>query len=204
MLLALQASNAKQMMALTDQVQAVTSSNISQSLAPIISRLNALERNAPKATGVLTWGAAADPMGLDDADYRDYEHMNEDDRRRAEDIEREIQAAHDDTVSPPCIEGIYRRLYQIPLGVEIVSEYHLSGIRQMGSFYLDVFAYSQTDGEEFDIFALLLPPAIEHEFVRDYKAWVRDGEPSVRAPPGLRLPQFPLGPTPALRPATPP
>ena len=177
MLLALQASNARQMMALTDQVQAITSSNISQSLAPIISRLKALENVTPKASSVLTWGAAADPMGVDDDDYRDYDNLNDADHRRAEEIEREIQATHDDTVSAPCIEGIYRCLYQIPLGVEFVSDYHLTSIHEMSRFYFDFFAYSQTEGEEFDIFALLLPSAVKREFVRDYKAWVRDGQP---------------------------
>jgi len=181
MLLTLQASNARQIMALTDQDQAVTSSNISQSLAPIISRLNALECTAPKASSVLMWGAAADPMGVDDDDYHDYENMNDTDCRWAEDIEREIQATHNDTVSAPCIEGIYRRLYQIPLRVNFVSDYHLTGIREMSHFYLDFFAYSQTEGEEFDIFALLLPSAIEHEFICDYKAWVCDGQPPGRS-----------------------
>jgi len=192
MLLALQASNAKQMMALTDQVQAVTSSNISQSLAPIISRLRALESVAPKASGVLTWGAAADPMGVDDDDYRDFDNMNDADRRQAEEIEREIQAAHDDTISAPCIEGIYRRLYQVPPGIEFVSDYHLTGLREMSRFYFDFFAYSQTEGEEFDIFALLLPSAIEREFIRDYKAWVRDGQPPGRS--GIAPAPAPAGP----------
>jgi len=47
----------------------------------------------------------------------------------------------------------------------------------MGCFYLDFFAYSQTEGEVFDIFALLLPSAIEHKFIHDYKLWVHNGQP---------------------------
>jgi len=181
--------------------QAVTSSNITQFLALIISRLKALESATPKASGVLMWGAAADPMGVDDNDYCNFEHMTDADHRRAEDIKQEIQATHDDTIPTPCVEGIYRCLYQIPLGVEFVSDYHLTGIHEISHFYFDFFAYSQTEGEELTSLPFSSPlPSSTSSFMIIRLGCTMD---SLWASPGLHLPQLPLGPMLTPKPATP-
>jgi len=156
-----------------ERMQMSIEGQISKALAPLTSRLNALEEQ--NVGGNNSWGQE------ENAVLREYD---------------ETDAVQDDdmTYVPPFIDTIYRRLYQVPTDSFITHEYHIQGRAAMADFF-DLH-FSRNHAIEIDARAEHLPPAIETDFIRDYKAYREPAGTDVRGP--AKAARFDtLGPTPA-------
>ena len=91
--------------------------------------------------------------------------------------------------TPPFIDGIYRKINQLPLPTAIVHHKLLDEMTDMTSFFLNHFSPSYR--VEIDHRAKRLPSDIEAEFIRDYKAWFKSGE---KVPSAIARPLAPRPP----------
>ena len=159
------------------------SDQIATLLPPIANRIATLERD--QYDSALHWGR------VDNEDF-DMEYT------AADATAGDNGEDDEDEPAPPFIDGIYRKINQLPLPTAIIHHKLLDEMTDMTSFFLNHFSPSYR--VEIDHRTERLPPDIEADFIKDYKAWFESGEevPSAIARPlALRPPTLstvkPLG-----------
>ena len=150
------------------------SDQIATLLAPITNRIATLERDQHDTA--LQWGRTADD---------DFKMEYTADNAPAGDF----GAAGKDEPAPPFIDGVYRKINQLPLPTAIVHHKLLDEMADMASFFLNRFSPSYR--VEIDHRAEWLPSDIEADFIKEYKAWFESGEPVPSAIAGPLAPRPP-------------
>ena len=137
------------------------SKQIQETVAPIASRVLAIEKENEFITDS-AWG-----------------HENDDDFMEFSEAD-----ATPVLPTPKFIDAIYRRIHQVSDGVPISHHYHLGNIKEMTQWFDNTFSPKY---KEIDRQAERLPPHIETELARAYKAWYeRDSDgwgPTAAGPP---------------------
>ena len=179
----------------TQKQLAAFSDQISTLLAPITNRLADLERESlattnlgrdhlrPNPTTPSTWGRTDDD---------DFEMEYTADNTPAGDFNEDAS----DPPAPPFIDDIYRKINQLPQPTAIVHHKLLDELTDMNDWFHNSFYPSYHD--EIDLRAERLPPAVEADITKAYKAWFESGDPVPTS-----LSSCPVPKAPAPRPPTP-
>ena len=117
------------------------SKQIQEAVAPIVSRVSAIEKEYDDA-----WGRG------DDDDLMEYS-------------EADILPA---LPTPKFIDTIYRSIHQVPDDAPITHHYHINNIKEMTQWFDGSFSPKY---KEIDRQAEHLPPHIEADLIRVYKTW---------------------------------
>ena len=179
----------------TQKQLAAFSAQITTLLALITNRLADLEHESLAATNLghdhlcpapttpTTWGRT------DDDDF-DMEYTTDN---------APAGAYNDDNSDPPAlpfIDDIYRKVNQLPQPTAIVHHKLLDELADMNTWFHNSFYPSYCD--EIDLRVEHLPPAVEADLTKAYKAWFESGDPVPTTPSTRPVPK-----TSALRPPAP-
>ena len=177
----------------TQKQLAAFSAQISTLLAPITNRLTDLERESLAATNL-----SRDHLPPAPTTPTTWGRTDEDDFEMEYTADNAPAGAFDDEATDPpalpFIDDIYRKINQLPQPTAIVHHKLLDKLADMNTWFYNSFYPSYRD--EIDLRVEHLPPVVEADLTKAYKAWFESGDavlanPVPRPAPKARTPRPP-------------